>query len=220
MIMTDAERLALRQGQARRLREAREQAGYREISEAARAAGVPIPSYHAHESGERSLVKNAEVYARTFGVDYRFLLTGDEQSNITSRTSHRVRDSVPVVGVVGDGIWTAAPFAVPEARPVPAQPEFAEHPQKAFRVAVSAAPFARDGTYVVTVPYSAARRGGYRAGDVAVVENRREELVERVIRKVVYRGDAWALEPVNGGPTEPTGDRPLELVTALYRPIG
>jgi len=60
-----------------RLQAARDKAGYPEAADAARALGVKAPTYHGHENGNRGFKKNADKYARKFGVSLEWLLTGN-----------------------------------------------------------------------------------------------------------------------------------------------
>lgn len=64
-----------------RLAWAREQAGYKSKSEAARALHVPVPTYNSHERAEEPggrdfSPEQAETYARKFRVALGWLLTG------------------------------------------------------------------------------------------------------------------------------------------------
>lgn len=61
-----------------RLRAAREAAGFKTKADAARAAGVPYPTYAGHENGARGAFKldEAATYARVFRVNIEWLLTG------------------------------------------------------------------------------------------------------------------------------------------------
>jgi transcriptional regulator with XRE-family HTH domain len=59
-----------------RLRRAREMAGYRMASDAARDLGVSIATYLSHENGTRGLGRTAIQYAQFFNVDLGWLLTG------------------------------------------------------------------------------------------------------------------------------------------------
>jgi SOS-response transcriptional repressor LexA len=64
-----------------RLAWAREQAGYKSKSEAARALQVPVPTYNSHERAEEPggrdfSPEQAEAYARKFRVALGWLLTG------------------------------------------------------------------------------------------------------------------------------------------------
>lgn len=64
------------QKRAARLREARQLAGYESATEAARAMGIPPPTYMAHENGTIGFARNAERYAAFFKVDLRWLMSG------------------------------------------------------------------------------------------------------------------------------------------------
>jgi len=59
-----------------RLKWAREQANYAQASDAARAMGVKVATYIAHENGSRKLTRSADRYARFFRVSMEWLLTG------------------------------------------------------------------------------------------------------------------------------------------------
>jgi phage repressor protein C with HTH and peptisase S24 domain len=64
--------------QYERLKEARIGAGFRTGTDAAKAAGVPVATYNAHENGNRSLtVRSSELYSKTFNVRGSWLLTGE-----------------------------------------------------------------------------------------------------------------------------------------------
>ncbi len=60
-----------------RLKRAREQAGFEEATEAARAHGWPVPTYLSHENGTRGVpLKKLTVYAAAFRVNVEWLITG------------------------------------------------------------------------------------------------------------------------------------------------
>jgi phage repressor protein C with HTH and peptisase S24 domain len=61
-----------------RLRAAREAAGFKTKADAAKAVGVPYPTYAGHENGGRGAFKRDEAatYARVFKVNLEWLLTG------------------------------------------------------------------------------------------------------------------------------------------------
>lgn len=211
--------LPQRKQQGIRLKEAREAAGYKEGSEAARALGVPIPTYHAHENGERSLVKNAALYSREFKVGVRWLIFGEPDDATTGGGAMPVK----VVGIAAEGMAiNPATWAPPAFPPVPASPQFPDHQQVAFQVSGnSAGEFARDGTFLICVPYAQAQRGGYRTGEIVVVEARHGSMLERVVRQIkCLPGSDCSLEPLGGGNREPIRESmTLYLVVAQYRPI-
>lgn len=78
-----------------RLRAARSDAGYESAAQAARALGVPIPTYTSHENGIRGVPReDVARYAVFFRVSVEWLLTG----------KHSVRtNSVPIVAYIGAG---------------------------------------------------------------------------------------------------------------------
>lgn len=61
---------------SKRLKFAREKAGYETASDAARAMGVTESTYLGHEGGNRGFASRAPRYARFFGVSVDWLLTG------------------------------------------------------------------------------------------------------------------------------------------------
>jgi len=80
----------------KRLAQARRQVGFHSASEAARALGMPVPTYSAHENGSRAPEREtAQKYARRFKVSLDWLLNG--------RDAERAVPMVPLVGYVGAG---------------------------------------------------------------------------------------------------------------------
>lgn len=84
--------------QADRLMQARKSAGYETAAEAARAMGIPEPTYVGHENGFRGLTRQASRYARFFGVPLEWLLEGRNPPKFRSRVKAR-----PLLGYVGAG---------------------------------------------------------------------------------------------------------------------
>ena len=81
-----------------RLQWARESAGFENASDAARAMGVPVPTYAAHENGSRGLRRDAAAkYAQRFKVSLDWLLTG------RGTPRQGAKRLLPVVGYVGAG---------------------------------------------------------------------------------------------------------------------
>ena len=82
--------------QGKRLAWAREKAGFKTASAAARALGVPEQTYLAHENSNRGLrLEPAQHYARRFRVNFAWLMSGHGMPSD--------RDQVPIVGYVGAG---------------------------------------------------------------------------------------------------------------------
>lgn len=89
-----------------RLEIARKNAGYASLGEAAEALQVPYPTYAAHENGVRGIGRNAERYARFYGVSLDWLMRGIGPGP----TRHPIDDDVrlptryvPLKGHVGAG---------------------------------------------------------------------------------------------------------------------
>jgi len=61
---------------AKRLRMARERAGFKTASEAARALGVPVSTYICYEDGLRGFHRHARKFAVRFKVPFNWLLGG------------------------------------------------------------------------------------------------------------------------------------------------
>jgi len=61
-----------------RLRQARKAAGFESAADAARALGIPYPTYAGHENGSRDkFIGNLDLYARRFNVRSEWLRTGN-----------------------------------------------------------------------------------------------------------------------------------------------
>jgi hypothetical protein len=224
-VISDEERRARelreRRDQGARLRQAREAAGFREAAEAARALGVPVPTYHAHENGERGMHKNLTLYADRFGVPVRWLESGEARETAAPAQPAFAR----VLGLIGEGLAVnPATWKAPRVQDVPLNPAFMENQQSAFLVSGdTAGDFAPDGSFVLTVPYTDVRRG-FKNDDMVVIEVRHGDLVERVIRRIKCPpgADCVAEHPI-------TGEREvlkngaaagqMYLITAIFRPI-
>jgi hypothetical protein len=71
-----------------RLRQARIDAGFDDIGEAAARLGVPYATYACHENGTRGFRPDkAVLYARTFKVDLEWLLTGRRSAPVATRSA-------------------------------------------------------------------------------------------------------------------------------------
>lgn len=125
-----------------RLKQARKEAGFQFAKEAARAFGWNENTYSSHENGNRGFPSSAgEKYAKNFGVDFNWLMTGrgspkktgntsDEFHGIDINTGQPIREGVRMVTV--KGYVQAGHFADnqewPQDRwytvPVPNDPEF------------------------------------------------------------------------------------------------
>jgi phage repressor protein C with HTH and peptisase S24 domain len=81
-------------GMAKRLKEARELAGYRTASEAAAKLRLKEQTYLAHENGSRGFTKKAPFYSAKYSVNLEWLVTGRGLPSA---------NKVAVVGYVGAG---------------------------------------------------------------------------------------------------------------------
>jgi transcriptional regulator with XRE-family HTH domain len=97
-----------------RLRAARQRRGFKSAREAAKALGISISTYGAHEraeaAGGRGYNPNqARFYARRFGVSPEWLLTGrgqgpqDEFAGTPTSPAREELPKIPVIGYVGNG---------------------------------------------------------------------------------------------------------------------
>lgn len=113
---------------AHRLKNAREQRGYRTAKDAAEAMGVPVSTYSLHEAGGRGYGRDrAKEYASFFGVTPAWLLYGQGGADEAGRPT-----TVPLVGYVGKGSQ-AFFFAKEEAKRVHA-PAMATETTRAIEV--------------------------------------------------------------------------------------
>lgn len=87
--------------QAQRLKMARERAGFKTATEAARALGVSNSTYSAHENGQNGLkLQYARKYAQKFKVSQSWLLTGEDEM---AQVVERKVGLIPIVGKVSAG---------------------------------------------------------------------------------------------------------------------
>lgn len=109
-----------------RLRQAREEAGFRSATAAAKAVGIPVGTYGGHENGSRSFDSvAATLYGTRFGVRPGWLLFGELPRAIDEETIQHVpldewdpaapEPAAPEHGVFGNG----GPYRprLPGARP-------------------------------------------------------------------------------------------------------
>lgn len=73
------------EARANRLKQARIDAGYDSVKDAAEALGVGYPTYAGHENGSRGIKNDAaKRYARKFKVSTSWLLFGDDSSQTST----------------------------------------------------------------------------------------------------------------------------------------
>ncbi|HEX7881678.1 MAG TPA: helix-turn-helix transcriptional regulator [Afipia sp.] len=87
-----------------RLADARLKAGFPEASDAARALGVKVPTYLAHENGSRGFKRSsAELYARRYHVSLEWLLTNRGPRESQPTRGQDQEHAVDLVGYVSAG---------------------------------------------------------------------------------------------------------------------
>jgi hypothetical protein len=99
--------IALMNEPHQRLQQARKDFGFSDAAEAAKALGVPEPTYFGHENGSRGLSRAGRRYADFFQVSLEWLLTGKGAKH--RRTLAPDPDAtryVDLVGYVGAGAET------------------------------------------------------------------------------------------------------------------
>lgn len=90
-----------------RLRWAREQAGFSEAADFARAVGVKEVTYRAHESGQNGFARHADRYAEKLKVEPSWLLYGGEttapaplvNARVLARLLFSLGPSIPKTGI-------------------------------------------------------------------------------------------------------------------------
>lgn len=89
---------------AARLRAAREKAGFKSATDAARSIGVNVVTYTAHENGTREFDRrSAALYAGKYGVGVAWLLLGDQDPKSPSLDQQRIKEIEMVKRDGGDG---------------------------------------------------------------------------------------------------------------------
>lgn len=85
---------------ADRLRQARQEAGFESVADAARALGVSYPTYAGHENGSRGLRRDSlSKYAKRFKVSVDWLLSGKGEKSEDAAEPTRV----PLISWVSAG---------------------------------------------------------------------------------------------------------------------
>jgi SOS-response transcriptional repressor LexA len=195
-----------------RLATARRAAGYSSAAAAARALGIPYPTYAGHENGSRGLRKNIADYARKFGVSADWLLTGAGPRPEASAVPIPAGGRLPYGGVVAAGDWLTvdefnqdlADQVVPES--VPRHPGYPKLEQIAWRVRGDSMDQAGilDGMWLVGAPYLeyVDRIGELDNGAYVVVERTRYQGAERelTVKEVQFARRGMRLIPRSSNP--------------------
>src|SRR5258708_5771075 len=121
---------------AARLKEARS-ALFPTAAEAARALGMKPVTVRAHESGQNGVdYFDLERYARRYGVDIAWLLTGEGAHEPQIAFHTQIGELVNILGLIQDGAW------IPDPIPDDPDEESDEYPIMMFK------PRSHDGEFV------------------------------------------------------------------------
>ena len=185
-----------------RLKKARKEAGFRTATDAAKALGIPYPTYAAHENGSRQYeADEAVVYARKFKVPIEWLLTG--RGGSVTPLAKTPLASVPVIGIVRAGAWqdiNAGDSSVYEV--VPAAPDAPAEWQYAYTVeGTSLDKIAQPGDILVCIDCIKSRVD-IKDGDLVVVERSRYggQMVERTAKRIRRTTSGIELWPESNDP--------------------
>lgn len=200
--------------QSQRLKQARENAGYETASDAARALGVSISTYSAHENGQNGIkLKYARKYAQKFKISQSWLLTGEEQS---SRESERQIGLVAVVGKVSAGVpldveTVEQEWATMHSKPtVPSASQYPVEWQYSFEVeGESLNKIAPPGAILVCLDLIAS---GYavQESDLVIVEHSMYDgqAIERTAKRIKRTSSGYDLWPES---TDPQYQNPIAI---------
>lgn len=221
--------------QAQRLRQARKQAGYRTMQDAAKAQKWSYATYKSHECGERGIrVKAATIYASVFRVTPGWILTGENpppwETSIRSAKGYRPTRTIPKLTAkeAGQMMKLSAPFSAlpvttqdfitidsrPEAGPKTYSRDVADDSM------VANPPQGKDnfeiGESLIFDPDQKPKPGDY--VDV-LLQGQDEPIFRRFRPRGAHEGGAYELVPLNQNyPTElVTPDKPE---VAMARLIG
>lgn len=199
----------------KRLRWAREQAGYGSIAEAARAKGFHKQNLGDHEADRRGISPDAAgAYAKAFRVHKGWLLFGDgsPQTGVPDAddSSELAPRMVPVIGEVRAGVWAEIPENERSEDVVAVDlPAYRRARLFALRVVGSSMDrYYKDGSTVIVCP---ADEAGVRDGDHVIVRRRRGVLYETTVKEIVVEEDGGiSLYPRSDDPAYQTPYR-LEM---------
>lgn len=220
--ISDSDQVDDRATAARRLREARINAGYAEPKDAWSKFGWKQSTYSGHENGTRGIPKKAaEAYAKAFNVSpgWLMLVEGSNQNEVIKRSQgvepsgspmrlspvqviNVVTATLPILGYVEAGVWTAVePFDkdVPLGRAtVSADPRFSIDEQFVLEVrgdSMNAAiPPVLPGALIHCLRYGSGP--DLRSGDLAVVVlTRSDGRYEATLKRVIMTDQGMELRP-------------------------
>jgi SOS-response transcriptional repressor LexA len=193
-----------------RLKRARQDAGFRYAADAARALGIPYPTYAGHENGSRKFeADEASVYARKFKVSVEWLLTGKAGNVLTNVTAPLA--TINVIGTIRAGLWQDVDVGDSGVYDTaPAAPNVPPEWQYAFRVeGTSLNKIANPGDILICLD-AIKSRYDMQDGDLVVVERSRYsgQMVERTAKRIRRSAAGFELWP---GSTDPAFQTPIVI---------
>lgn len=193
-----------------RLRQARKDAGYRTMRDAAAALGIPYPTYASQENGHRNYdFEEAVIFARRFKVKPEWLLTG--KTGTVEPINKMPLVSIPVIGIVRAGLWQdadAGDNGVYEQ--VPGAPEEPREWQFAYKVeGTSLNKKAQPGDHLICLDIIKANYD-VREGDLVIVQRSRfdGQMIERTAKRIRRTSAGFELWPES---TDPLYQEPIKL---------
>lgn len=200
---------------AKRLKKARELAGYDTATDAAKAMGIAYSTYAGHENGSRKFdIDEAKRYARMFRVRWDWIMegvaNGKTQPELTPAPLSLA--SVPVLGNVSAGTWLEVQegdaaevnqFVQPDVK-------FPAMWQYAFRVeGTSLNKIAEPGSILICVDLIKSGTN-IQDNDLVIVERTRfaGQMMERTakrVRKVISGYELWPES------TDPEHQKPIRI---------
>lgn len=209
-----------------RLRLARERAGFKQPSDAARRFKWSEHTYKSHENGNRGIrLDVARKYAEAFKVSTTWLTTGEESTLRGNDTPVLV---VPVYGEAAGGVWleNADDAKTDEFIPISPDPRYPSDAQYARMVrGDSVSNHIKSGEYAVMVRFDAFP-GAIPNGKLVDVERIRSGLREHTVKVFqsgkLYTDDAGRKEqsemPIESADCD-TEVRIAGVVIGAFRPL-
>lgn len=209
-----------KEARAKRLVEARKNAGYTSASKAAQRFNWNENSYKAHESGRNGFgIADAKRYAFAFGVRPSWLQTGEGEGPVKRDTPEGLSFSsapigmIPVTGRVAANTWLSVDDMDFSYNDIEYVPSAGGHPVEwQFALIVEGNclnKIAQNGERLVCLNIIAAQIE-IESGDLVIVERRRYDgqMVERTAKRVRLAADGFELWPES---TDPAHQEPIRL---------
>ncbi|MEJ8476429.1 LexA family transcriptional regulator [Roseibium algae] len=193
-----------------RLKTAREKAGFKSASEAARLLrSININTLISNENGNRPISKKmAQVYAESFNVSPGWLLygDGDQLKPVAGVQNPGTVQTLNIHGEVAAGLWLESNLfeaeTIETSTLIGCDSRFPSSAQYLLRIkGESLNKVAQDGDLILCVNYLDALIE-IKIGDLAVVERSRDggHTVERTAKRIVKHNGVVELHPVSTDP--------------------